>query len=232
MSEAALKNAILAGLPENVWNQMRPDFTRKMLQVPQILHKAGTPHSQVYFPLAGVISTVAVMEDGESVETATTGLEGMAPIGILLESETHLSQQLVQVSGEAMTISSEDFKKWYLGEQSFRDLLFRYSQAFLLQILQSVGCNAVHSTEERMARWLLTCHDRAQRDKFILTQQFLAEMLGVTRPMVNSIARSFHRSGFIDYTRGELSIKDRAGLESVACECYAEIRNAYRQRSL
>jgi CRP-like cAMP-binding protein len=231
-SETARTNAILGALPQDVWARMSADFTHVQLNVADRLHLIGVAYPSVFFPTRGVISAVAIMEEGESVEAATTGPEGMTPVEALLKSETALSHQLVQVSGEAFTIPTAAFWKWHQDEESFRDILASYFQAFLIQSLQSVACNAVHSTEERMARWLLTCHDRARADSFNLTQQFLSEMLGVTRPAVNTIARAFNRAGLIDYTRGDININDRRGLERVACECYSVIREAYRLRSL
>jgi CRP-like cAMP-binding protein len=232
MNGPAPRYAILAALPLAVWERMRPDFELISLQSPDTLQIQGDRHAFAYFPTAGVISTISIMTGGDSVETATTGPEGMVPIGALLHSVTNLSQQQVQVSGEALAIPIQAFHKWKQSEESFSAILNAYSQAFMVQVLQSVGCNAVHSVEDRMARWLLTCHDRAHSDNFNLTQQFLSEMLGVTRPLVNSIARRFQRLGLITYARGELTIENRFGLEAISCECYETIREAYRQRSL
>jgi hypothetical protein len=163
---------------------------------------------------------------------ATTGAEGMIDVGAVLGSRIGLSQHVVQVPGKALAASPDSFRQWQAEMHSFQRLLLDYAQAFISQVLQSVACNAVHPIQDRAARWLLTCDDRAGNHRFALTQQFMAEMLGVTRPTVNTVARAFQHAGFIRYHRGAITILDRKGLQEASCECYATIRRAYEWRGI
>lgn len=198
----------------------------------QVLVEAGSRFRRVHFPIAGVVSSVAAMPSGTTVEIATTGREGMAQVIAILGSDVAIARHMVQVEGAACAMGYAEFCRFRRELPSFRRALLAFAQAFLVQLSYSVVCNAVHSVQERAARWLLTCHDRHDSGSFSLTQEFLAEMLGVSRPIVNTVARAFHHAGFIRYTRGTITITDREGLEQASCECYAHIRNAFDERGL
>ena len=201
-----VQNSILAALPAADWEPMRSSFQETPLRLGDILAEANAPIDRVYFPVLGVVSTVAVMEDGASVEMATVGAEGVVGIGPILGSQEALSRHIVQIAGMALTISYADFVRWRDAMPAFRDILLKYTQAFVIQVLQSVACNAVHSVQDRAARWLLTCDDRAGDDRFTLTQQFFSEMLGVSRATISTVARTFQQAGLIEYRRGMVSI--------------------------
>lgn len=230
--EHQLYNSLLAALPDSDWQAIRPHLTEVSLMHGTILIRANEPTRTVYFPLLGMISSVALFQDGSSAEMATTGAEGMVDIAAILGSHTGLSQHVVQVPGKALVASFDSFRQWQAELPAFRRILSDYAQAFVTQVLQSVACNAVHPVQDRAARWLLTCDDRAGNQQFTLTQQFLAEMLGVTRPTVNTIAQIFQQAGLIRYHRGVIEILNREGLEEASCECYAPIRQAYEQRNI
>jgi CRP-like cAMP-binding protein len=231
-SEHQLHNRLLTALPDHDWQAIRPHLKEVPLSHGDILIRADEPIRKVYFPLIGVISSVAPFQDGSSVEGATIGAEGMVDVGAVLGSNTSLGQHVVQVPGKALVTNVAIFRTWQSELPAFQSVLMDYAQAFVSQVLQSVACNAVHPVQDRAARWLLTCDDRAGNQPFALTQQFMAEMLGVARPTVNTIARTFQDAGLIRYHRGLITILDRQGLEAASCECYATIRQAYEQRGI
>jgi CRP-like cAMP-binding protein len=174
-----------------------------------------------------VICLVAVMRGGGVAETATIGSEGLAGLEALLGRTTAINRMLVQVAGEASRIRARTLLTATNESVALRALLLRYLGAFLTQVTQSVACNSLHKLEERCCRWLLMAHDRAQRDSFKLTQDFIAEMLGVHRPTVTVVARELQAAGLIRYSRGMLTITDRKGLERATCECYSIVQSAY-----
>ena len=227
---AAPVNRLLGALPKAVWAEVRPHCDAIDLTLGTLLQEGGQPIERIYFPTSGVISSVAVFESSRPAEMATTGPEGMVDIGAVLGAETALSRDLVQVPGAAFVMEIDTFRRLEAEVPTFKTILLSYAQAFMAQVMQSVACNAVHALEERAARWLLMCHDRTNREDFSLTQEFLAEMIGVSRPAVNAVARGLQRAGLISYTRGSVSVVDRAGLEAASCECYEIIHRHYDTR--
>jgi CRP-like cAMP-binding protein len=213
-------NSILASLAEADWDRMKASFWEVPLNHGDVLQRADEPLQQVYFLTVGLVSTVALFEDGASVEMATTGAEGMIGIEAILGGQRAISRHIVQIPGKALAIDFGAFRRWQQEIPAFQQILLNYTQAFIAQVLQSVACNAAHSVQDRTARWLLTCDDRSDGRAFALTQQFFSEMLGVSRPMVNTVARTFQNAGYIRYRRGIITIEDRAALEEASCECY------------
>ena len=221
------KNRLLRALPARDWVQIHKYLEPVELIQGRVLVAAGERFSHVYFPEEGVISTVATFETGATAEMAATGPEGVVGVGAVLGGARALNRKVVQVPGTGYRVELRFLKNLQRDYPGFRHELLAYIQAFLGQAMQSVACNGIHSLEERCARWLLECHDRMEHDRFSLTQEFLAEMLGVSRPAVNRIARTLQAAGLISYTRGVMEIKDRHGLKKVACECYATIRGHF-----
>jgi CRP-like cAMP-binding protein len=222
----APRNRLLAALGEDEWAQLKASFKRVELPLGHVLYDAGEPFEQVYFPQTGVISTVAPFT-AQPAEMATTGREGLVSISIALGADRAFSRHIVQVPGEALTIDIEDFRKAQQELPVLDELMRAYARAFLAQVMQSVACNAVHSVEARCARWLLMCLDRADGDRFLLTQEFLADMLGVSRASVNQVAQALQSRGLITYSRGGITVLDRKGLERTSCECYRRVRRLY-----
>jgi CRP-like cAMP-binding protein len=184
----------------------------------------------VYFSMTGVISLVTVLRDGVTVETATIGSEGMVGIHAALAGGPLVNGQAVgQVPGESLVMEADAFRVEVDGDRQLRDLMLVYLQALFAQISQAVACNSVHEIEQRAAKWLLETHDRVHRDTFLLTQELLAQMLGVTRPSVTVAARTLQQAGLIRYRRGEITVLDRNGLEEAACECYQATHEAYER---
>lgn len=213
-------NRILAALPSEEMAALRPLLEAVKLSVRQELYETGRPINYVYFMHRGVTSMVTSMSDGSGVEIATVGPEGMVGLPVFLGAEQMASRAFVQIPGEGARMSAKVFREIIGRSPALHRLLLRYTLALMNQIAQSAACNRVHAVEERCARWLLMSHDRVHEDTFPLTQEFLAEMLGVRRPTVSIAAGMLSKAGLISYVRGQMTILDRAGLEAASCECY------------
>jgi CRP-like cAMP-binding protein len=185
-----------------------------------ILQEAGDAVEQVYFPQSGMISMLAVMQDGNGIEAATIGREGAVGIMAALGSRTAPARAVVQVEGRTSQISVPRFRTALEESAGIRDLVVRYNDSQMALILQSTGCNALHDVERRLCRWLLQTRDRCESDVIPLTHEFVSEMLGVQRSTVTLIARELQSKGLIRYRRGRIEIVAREGLEKKACECY------------
>ena len=186
-----------------------------------MLYKPGEPIRHVYFPGGGFCSVLAVLEDGSMVEVATIGREGMVGVSAVVDGNRPPSATMVQAEMDTCyRMTAEAFRREMDRRGAFYELLTRYAEALVGFIMQSTACNAVHSVEQRLARWLLTAHDRIGTDEFPLTQEFVAMMLGTTRPTVTVVAGTLQRAGLIKYHRGHVTVVDREGLENASCECY------------
>jgi CRP-like cAMP-binding protein len=225
------KNRLLATLPPSVYEQLLPFLELEELTIKDVLQEPQAPMSHVYFPLNCVASIVVTMEDGVRVEAATVGNEGMVGLSVFLGSDTMPTTTLVQVPGQALRLPKKIFFETFKNLESLRGLMERYTQAMFIMVAQSAACNRVHTITQRCARWLLMTQDRAGREQFSLTQEFLAQMLGVRRAGVSEVASSLQQAELIEYTRGIITIKDRVGLLAQACECYSIIQQEF-ERSL
>jgi CRP-like cAMP-binding protein len=213
-------NLLLASLPTDDYARLIPTLDVVPLKLRDILHKPGQPIQHVYFPGGGFCSIVTVLEDGRMVEVATVGREGM--LGIFAMSDGALSAATM-VQGEAdicYRMKVEAFRDELDRRGTFYDLMTRYAQALVGVVMQSTACNAVHTIEQRLARWLLLAHDRMSRDDFPLTQEFVSMMLGTTRPAVTVVAGALQKAGLVTYRRGHVTILNRRKLEAASCECY------------
>jgi CRP-like cAMP-binding protein len=224
-----LPNRLLAALPPEVAERLRPELASQSLVQGQVLMEAGGPIERIYFPEEGIVSAVCVFPDGTVAEMSTTGCEGFVSIVAALEGERALARHVVQVPGAALSLDADTFRRMLDEEPALRSVALAYVQAYIAQALQHVACNGVHTVEQRCAGWLLMCLDRVQGDTFSLTQEFLAEMLGVHRPTVSVVAKSFQTAGLIHYNRGTVTVLDRNGLEAVACECYGMLRHQFER---
>jgi CRP-like cAMP-binding protein len=194
-------------------------------RVRDLVFEAGQPIEHVYFPLTAVFSQVALTEGGRiAVEVNTVGSEGMIGLQVFLGTTMSPNTAFCQIGGAALRMPSEVFLDVLAEAGTFQHHLSRYTQATMVFLSQSVACNRSHSIEQRASRWLLLTGDRVHRDEFELTQEFLAQMLGVGRARVSTIASRLQRLGLITYRRGRISIADRPGLEHLACDCYAIVR--------
>jgi len=214
-------NNLLAALPPDDYARLAPALGIIPLKLKHFLHKAGEAIDQVYFPGGGFASVVTVLKDGSMVEVATIGREGMLGMSAALNREPSPSAAMVQAETDTCyRMSAEAFRKEMDRHGAFYDLLTRYGQALVGFIMQSTACNAVHSVDQRLSRWLLLAHDRVGRDEFPLTQEFAAMMLGTSRPTVTVVAGTLQKAGLIKYHRGRVTVVDRERLEAASCECY------------
>ena len=214
-------NNLLAALPADDYARLAPTLGIIPLKLKRFLHKPGEAIDQVYFPGGGFASVVTVLKDGSMVEVATIGREGMLGMSAALSREPSPAATMVQAETDTCyTMSAEAFRKEMDRRGAFSDLLTRYGQALIGFIMQSTACNAVHSVEQRLSRWLLLAHDRVGKDEFPLTQEFVAMMLGTSRPTVTVVAGTLQKAGLITYHRGRVTVVDRENLEAASCECY------------
>jgi CRP-like cAMP-binding protein len=220
-----LHNRLLRALPPDDWTRIVKDLRMTTVTTGQTLQEPGAPVVDVYFPNGGVFSVTNEMRDGELVEVATVGREGMLGVGLFLGDPAGTGRTLRQVSnGDLPTMAAARFVEESGIAGPFRTIMGRYAQANLLQIMQCTACNALHNVEQRCCRWLLQTHDRVGSDDFLLKHEFLAIMLGVQRPTVTVVLGALQRSGLISTKYGRIRILDRINLERASCECYEVIR--------
>lgn len=225
----ALQNRLLEALPASDLALIGPHLAQVELGRGRLLYDPGDLVDTIYFPHDGVISLMTLMENGTAIESATIGPEGALGLMAAVAPRQSLCRAIVQTPLKAARISAERLHEAWEKSARLRDLVDRHSEALFGHAMQSVACNALHSVEARFCRWLLTCHDRIAADTVSLTQEFLADMLGVQRTTVTAVARSMQEKGLIRYRRGVVDIIDRGGLEAQACECYSVIRRTYRR---
>jgi CRP-like cAMP-binding protein len=220
------RNRILSAIPASHQSQILAHLEEIFLAPVQILYGQGEPLTHVYFPISSVISLLTVMEDGESVEVATIGNEGMVGLKLFCGISSDSAKAITQSPGLAYRMSVEVFNE-LAREEPVRTVIDRYLRALLGQVFLSGGCNRFHSVTERFARWLLMMQDRAGVDEFPFTQEFLAEILGVRRQSVAVMETTLEKAKFIRPGRGKVTILDRDGLESISCECYRRVKDEY-----
>lgn len=193
------------------------------LPIKTVLFEPGATIDAIHFPIDGVISLVTPLHDGAIVEVATIGNEGI--VGVPLAPTGGLAVRAIsQVAGHCLRMEATTFLEWADRSHTFQGLVESYTQALFGQISQAAACNRLHSSEERLSRWLLMSHDRVGSDEFMITQEFLGQMLAARRSTVSVSAGILQRAGLIRYVRGHVTIVDRAGLEAVSCECYTVIK--------
>jgi CRP-like cAMP-binding protein len=219
-----LGNKLLASLPHPELQRLLPHLAAVQFPQGAVLAKAGDEVDQVYFPLAGMVSMVVVMRDGKAVETATVGREGV--VGAMSGIGLHISgvRAIAQLAVSAGRISSTELRRAVALSRPIADLCIRYNEVLLTQARITAACNALHHVEARFCRWLLQTRDRAESDTIELTQEFLAEMLGVRRTSVTEVARRIQAAGAISYSRGVIRIIDLDALKAMSCECYETLR--------
>jgi CRP-like cAMP-binding protein len=219
-----IQNKILAGLPAKEYARLAPHLTAVSLPLGENLYKTEDAIEYVYFPNSGVVSLVAHMQEGASVEVGLVGNEGMVGMPLVLGDDISPNEAIVQIADGAMKMKASVLVAELARAGQLQVLLLRYTLAAIRQISQTAACNRSHHVGERLARWLLTCHDRVNGDELKLTQEFIAEMLGTRRSGVSEAAMLLQAAGFIRYSRGHITVLDREGLEEFACECYATVK--------
>ncbi len=215
-----LDNKLLAALPREHFDRLLPHFSTVSLTQGIVLYEAGDEVDQVYFPNYGMLSLLAVLRDGKAIETATVGREGVVGAMAGLGLYKSLVRVVVQMPSACSRIAATHFRSIAAGSDPVRTLCIRYNEVLLSQARVTAACNALHSIEARFCRWLLQSADRAASDTILLTQEFLAEMLGVRRTSVTEVANKVQNAGAITYSRGVIKILERATLMRMSCECY------------
>lgn len=224
-----MRNRLLASLGPDDFALVAPYLTQVSLERGRLLYEPGDEIDLVYFPHDGVISLMTLMENGAAIESATIGREGALGLGVAVAPRQSLSRAIVQTSCACARILARDLHEAWERSPRIRALVDRHNEALFGHAIQSVACNALHSVESRFCRWLLSCHDRIEGDTLALTQEFLADMLGVQRTTVTAVARTLQEKGAIRYRRGVVDIVDRQILEAMACECYSVVRRNYER---
>ena len=221
---APARNRLLAALPREEYERLRPHLSRVPLPKGKIVYEAGDSVRHSYFLTSGMLSLLSSARDGSTVEVALVGVEGMAGLPAVLRVERSPYRVMAQIRGEALRVASRRTREAFDDSPVLRDLLLRYAHSLLTQVSQSALCNRFHTVDERLCRWLLVTRDRAGSDSFELTQEFLSHMLGAPRTSVTTAAASLRRAGLIRYSRGRITVTDPEGLEAASCECYQMVK--------
>ena len=220
-------NRLLAALPTEDYQRLVPHLQPVELPQYKILYNAGENYSYAYFPSNSIISIVAIMENGSTIEVGMVGKEGMIGLPIILDTQSTNLTTMVQVGDGGHRISARRLQEEFNRQGALRRLMMNYVQARIIQLGQTAACNRYHNVEQRFARWLLTVRDSLKQNEFLLTQEFISQMLGVRRTGVSEIAAKFQEQGIIHYRRGFIRIISNQRLEAYACECYRQIAREF-----
>lgn len=225
---ALANNKLLGTLPAEDFTRLASSLITVPARVRQTLHTQGEPVTQVYFPTGGAVSLVKTLSDGHSAEIATVGREGMIGMHVFFGENVSPCDAIVQVaSGDMYALAVDAFNAEMHRRGAFYNLMIRYCAALTNQIMLASVCNSLHSAEQRTCRWLLTTHECVGMDDFPLTQDLVAEMLGVRRPTITLIVGNLQRAGLISVRRGHVTILDRDGLQAASCECYTTVKASF-----
>ncbi|WP_341913743.1 Crp/Fnr family transcriptional regulator [Polaromonas sp. YR568] len=220
------KNELLAALPDAEFQRWLPQLERVDMPLGQVVYESGSTLSHVYFPTTSIVSLLYVMENGASAEIAVVGHEGVVGISLFMGGESTPSRGVVQSAGEGFRLPANVIKEEFKHAPVLH-LLLRYTQALITQMAQTAACNRHHSLDQQLCRWLLLSLDRLQGNELVMTQELIANMLGVRREGVNEGATKLQNLGMIRYSRGRITVLDRPGLEKRTCECYAVVKKEY-----
>lgn len=220
-------NALLAALPDAEWQRWLPQLEKVELKLGLVLYESGTHMHHVYFPTNAIVSLLYVMEDGSSAEIAVVGHEGVVGISIFMGGGSTPSRAVVQSAGWGFRLRSAVIKDEFNRSGPVMHLMLRYTQALITQMAQTAVCNRHHTLDQQLCRWLLLSLDRLTGNELVMTQELIANMLGVRREGVTESALKLQKAGLISYARGHIKVLDRPGLESRTCECYAVVKKEY-----
>ncbi|WP_372521647.1 Crp/Fnr family transcriptional regulator [Sulfuricaulis sp.] len=221
-------NFLLAALPAEVFDRLLPDLKPVTMPLGKVIYESGAQLEHVYFPAPScIVSMLYVMEDGSSAEIAVVGDEGMVGIALFMGGGTTPSRALVQSAGQAFKLPGNALKSEFERHSGLQILLLRYTQALITQMSQTAVCNRHHSVDQQLCRWLLLSLDRLTTNELTMTQELIANMLGVRREGVTEAAGKLQALGLISYNRGHITVLDRPGLEAQVCECYAVVKKEY-----
>lgn len=218
------KNRLLASLPEATRERLFPHMKRVSLPLGKVVYESGHKLASVYFPIDAIVSLLYVMESGASAEISVVGNEGMVGIAVFMGGESTPSQAIVQSAGSAFSLPSDRLRKEFDAHLEMRMLMLRYTQSLITQMAQTAVCNRHHSIDQQLCRWLLLSLDRLEGSDLVMTQELIANMLGVRREGVTEAAGKLQKLGVIQYQRGHIKVLDREKLESLSCECYEVVK--------
>jgi CRP-like cAMP-binding protein len=222
-----LANDLMASMPADEWSRIAPDLEVVELPLGKVLYESGGSMSHVYFPSTAIVSLLYVMEDGASAEIAVVGHEGVVGISLFMGGETTPSRAVVQSAGWGYRLRARSIKDEFNRSGPLMHVLLRYTQALITQMAQTAVCNRHHSLDQQLCRWLLLSLDRLNGNELVMTQELIANMLGVRREGVTEAALKLQRLGMISYARGHIKVLDRPALEARVCECYSVVKKEY-----
>jgi CRP-like cAMP-binding protein len=222
-------NALLAALPHVEFAGLQPHFEPVDMALGMVLYEAGNTITHVYFPTSSIVSLLNVMENGASGEIGIVGAEGLVGVPLVMGGGSTPSRAVVQSAGKGFRLGSKIAKEAFEASGPFMHVLLRYTQALITQMTQTAACNRHHTLDQQLCRWLLMALDRVQGSEIIMTQELIANMLGVRREGVTGSALKLQRAGLIRYARGHIFVLDRPGLEQRACECYVVVKREYER---
>ena len=227
MAEHPRANRLLAALPDDVFKRLEPHLQVTEMPLGRVLYESGTMLSHVYFPTTSIVSLLYVMEDGRSAEIGIVGHEGMVGIALFMGGETTPSRSVVQSGGTAFRLAGRYLKHEFSIAGPLQRLLLRYTQALITQMSQTAVCNRHHSIDQQLSRWLLMSMDRLPSNELVMTQELIANMLGVRREGVTESAGKLQKLGLITYRQGKITVTDRPALEKHTCECYSVVKREF-----
>src|SRR2546423_1047435 len=222
-----IQNRLLAALPAEEYERLRSNLQPVSFSLGEVVYEFAGQLDYVFFPTTSIITLLYTMENGSSAEMGLTGNDGVVGIALFMGGGTMPNRAVVQSAGGAFRMKAKVLQTEFAQGGTFQRLLLRYTQALITQISQTAVCNRLHSVEQQLCRWLLLSHDRLNTDELVMTQELIADMLGVRREGVTVAAGRLQDDGAISYVRGRIQILDREGLEENACECYQVVRNEY-----
>ncbi len=220
---------MLASLPDAEWQRWRPHLELFDLALGDVLYESGAQQTHVYFPTTAIVSLLSVMENGASAEIAVVGNEGLVGVSLFMGGGSTPSRGVVQSGGQALRLEAQTLREEFERSGPVLHLLLRYTQALITQMAQTAVCNRHHTLDQQLCRWLLLSLDRIGGDELCMTQELIANMLGVRREGVTEAALKLQRSGLIRYARGRITVLDRAGMEQRSCECYRVVKKEYER---
>ena len=226
-TQSPRRNRLLAVLPDSDYERMQPHLEPVQLELGRAIYESGSAQGYVYFPTNSIVSLLYVMADGSSAEIAIVGIDGVVGIALFMGGESTPSRAVVQSAGYAYRLRAGLLKSEFKLGGTLQQVLLRYTQALITQMSQTAVCNRHHSVEQQLCRWLLLSLDRLPSNELVMTQELIANMLGVRREGVTEAAGHLQAAGLIHYSRGRITVIDRPGLEARACECYAVVQREY-----
>src|SRR5215211_6469767 len=220
-------NRLLAALPREEYERILPHLGHVSFKLGEVVYESGGEMGHIYFPTTAIVSLLYLMENGASAEMGMAGNEGLVGVALFMGGNTMPNRAVIQSAGDAVRLKAQVLRDEFARGGAFQRLLLRYTQALLTQMSQMAVCNRLHAIEQQLCRWLLLSHDRLDSDELVMTQELIANMLGVRREKVTAAAGRLQENRLISYVRGRIQILDRRGLEATVCECYQVVKDEY-----